>query len=231
MQTTPDEEDYTTPITNGTSRTIHTWTPKVIVYPRIYIVGGYQWYFYNKPHFNLGLRFNGKLGYFHVDVEQKGQIYSNYSVGRVDVIDNQTFTERGITHSLLYGTDAQFLWDFLDRGKHSFGVHFSPIGFEGHTQFDKKILTFYHFYSFINNDNPQGNTISTTNTKISGNAILHSFYYTINFGIQYYYNIHHQIFVTYRHYWGLFSAYNGKVTADTDRYGGGAVYFSYAYKF
>ena len=223
--------DYTEPITGGTRRIIRTESPEFLVSVPIYLVGGYQWYFYNKPHFNLGLRFNGRLGYYYQAAEQKIQLYSSSSYLGFDMIENIASAEKSINHLLLYGTDAQFLWDFLDRGKHSFGVHFSPIGFLGQAQFSSDSSTNYHFYSQIDKTDPSASFSNTSNTKSSSNYILHSFSYTINFGIHYYYNIYHQIFVTYRHSWFLFSAINGKVTADTDRYGNGAVHFSYAYKF
>ena len=218
------------PITGGTWRIIVNDSPEFLVSVPIYLVGGYQWYFYNKPHFNLGLRFNGRLGYYYQAAEQKYESYMSYSYLGVDVINNTATAQKSINHILLYGTDAQFLWDFLDRDKHSFGVHFSPIGFEGQTSFNSYSETHYSFISQIYNDNTPPYIVSS-NEKYSSSGAIHSFSYTINFGIHYYYNIHHQIFVTYKHYWGLFSVYNGKVTAETDRYGYGAVHFSYAYKF
>ena len=224
------DADYTEPFYNGTKRVTYTVSPKVMVQTPIYLVGGYQWYFYNKPHFNLGLRFNGRLGYLYSVAEVKFQSYGSGSYGGVDMIENQRITQKSVDHILLYGTDAQFLWDFLDRDKHSFGVHFSPIGFEGIAQFSSVSETYYSFISQIYNDNTPPYIVSS-NTKYSSSGAIHSFSYTINFGIHYTYNIHHQIFVTYRHSWSLVDITNGKVTAETDRYGNGMVRFSYAYKF
>ena len=97
--------------------------------------------------------------------------------------------------------------------------------------FGSSSSTYYYFYSQIDNTDPNASFSNTSNEKYSSSGAIHSFSYTINFGIHYTYNIHHQIFVTYRHSWSLVGITNGKVTAETDRYGNGEVHFSYAYKF
>ncbi|MGX2982457.1 hypothetical protein [Helicobacter sp. 23-1045] len=63
-------------------------------------VGGYQWYFLDKPYFHLGLRLVG-----HLD-------YSGY----VSV------------HSVGIGVAPHFVWDFLNIDSHTLGWHIAPAG-------------------------------------------------------------------------------------------------------
>lgn len=72
------------------------------------VIGGYQWYFYDKPYFHLGVRLAGHLNY-------------SYS-------DNN--------HSILIGLAPQFIWDFLNIDSHTLGVHFAPLGFNVYGIFD-----------------------------------------------------------------------------------------------
>ena len=65
------------------------------------VIGGYQWYFYDKPYFHLGARIAGHINYS----------YSNQ------------------VHSLVIGVAPQFIWDFLNIDSHTLGVHFAPLGF------------------------------------------------------------------------------------------------------
>lgn len=202
-----------------------TYSPKFDI--PINIIGGYQWYFYNKPHFNLGLRFKAHLGY-------------SYSYQKITVIDQRThysdFTgdfmgsqysetnAKYINHTMYYGAEAQFLWDFLDRGSHTLGVHFSPLGFEGQVIFYKTEGTF-----IIEGILPNGSHV-----KYSGNmdfqdlnnyTSTHYVNYVINLGIHYYYNIHHQVFVTYKHNFEI----KGENTNNSRHFG--KVFFGYSYKF
>lgn len=83
------------------------------------IFGGYQWYFYDRPHYAFGIRVRGHIG------------YTNY---------NTTIKKRNISltsNAIQYGAEAQIVWDFLDYMEHTAGLHFAPLGFEGSTFFGK----------------------------------------------------------------------------------------------
>lgn len=69
-------------------------------------MGGYQWYFYDKPYFHLGLRLVG-----HLD-------YSVVSLGSTSA------------HSIGLGIAPHFIWDFLNIDEHTLGWHFSPLGLD-----------------------------------------------------------------------------------------------------
>ncbi len=202
-----------------------TYSPKFDI--PINIIGGYQWYFYNKPHFNLGLRFKAYLGYSITYMREELHDYSNID-GDVYNIDQTTDL---IGHNLYYGADAQFLWDFLDRGSHTLGVHLSPLGFEGHIGFDGSVTN-------TKQENIEnGNVVWSYSGKITNSGGYgYTTYYIINLGIHYYYNIHHQVFVTYKHSWTLSDVViykNGtkqKVDANIGAHGG-QVFFGYSYKF
>lgn len=80
------------------------------------IFGGYQWYLYDQPHYTIGVRVRGHIG------------YTNYNAtlgGAPDI----SLTSHGIQ----YGAEAQFVWDFLDYEAHTFGMHIALLGFEGST--------------------------------------------------------------------------------------------------
>lgn len=67
-------------------------------------VGGYQWYFYDKPYFHLGLRLVG-----HLD-------YSMAAAGNIS------------GHSVGIGIAPHFVWDFLNIDEHTLGWHIAPVG-------------------------------------------------------------------------------------------------------
>ena len=126
----------------------------------------------NKPYFHLGVRAKGWLGYGYSESEiknSKGVDYHYYV--------EQTFN---------IGSDLAFLWDFVNSDKHSFGVHFAPIGFNVTFQND-----FGRLYKGPSYDNGERNIVNDTFAYPS---------YTINLGLHYYYDVNHQVFVDYRHF-------------------------------
>ncbi len=131
--------------------------------------GGYQWYFYNKPYFHLGVR---------------GRAYLEY----------ENFRK---TDAIAFGMDVAILWDFLDMGsqmrRHTLGVHFSPIGFKAGKSYARATGSSYY-----------GATIAA---------------YALNLGLHYYFNLHHQVSVDYKHFAGDTTGYDDAIT------------FGYAYKF
>lgn len=83
----------------------------------INVFGGYQWYFYDKPYFNLGVRVRGHLGYTNYNADLS---YYWYDYNNVTLTSN----------AFALGAEAAFMWDFFDYKEHTVGVHFSPLGFE-----------------------------------------------------------------------------------------------------
>lgn len=71
-------------------------------------IGGYQWYFYDKPQFHLGLRLTGRLSYSFNPTE-----YALYSSN---------------WHTIGIRVVPAFIWDFLNIDEHTLGWHFAPIG-------------------------------------------------------------------------------------------------------
>lgn len=71
-------------------------------------IGGYQWYFYDKPHFHLGLRLTGRLSYSFNSTNYALYDYTSHSIG-IRVV-------------------PAFIWDFLNIDEHTLGWHFAPIG-------------------------------------------------------------------------------------------------------
>lgn len=143
----------------------------------INIVGGYQWYFYNKPYFHLGVRAKGWLGYGYKKSKDKNNYENYYNIVR---------------HIFNFGSDLAFLWDFVNSDKHSFGVHFAPIGFNVTADSETSQL-----YKGPNYDTGSRTNINTTDTYPS---------YTINLGLHYYYDVNHQVFVDYRYFANSFEA-------------------------
>lgn len=141
----------------------------------INIIGGYQWYFYNKPYFHLGVRAKGWLGYGYKEVKYKNNYENYYSA---------------VAHNFAFGSDLAFLWDFVNVDKHSFGVHFAPIGFNvgvDNTYADETKRS----------DGEPRKGLTAKDTDVS---------YTINLGLHYYYDVNHQIFVDYRYFAKSFDA-------------------------
>ncbi|MGX2982310.1 hypothetical protein [Helicobacter sp. 23-1045] len=73
-------------------------------------IGGYQWYFYDKPHFHLGVRLMGRVGYSYSSYDYP---FSSYSIDY---------------HTVGIRVAPQFIWDFLSIGKHTLGWNIAPIG-------------------------------------------------------------------------------------------------------
>lgn len=137
----------------------------------INIIGGYQWYFYNKPYFHLGVRAKGWLGYGYKELEYKNSDENYYY---------------SVIHTFNIGSDLAFLWDFVNSDRHSFGVHFAPIGFNVTVQ--NSVMRLYK--------GPSYDAGSRTNSDTTGAYPS----YTINLGLHYYYDVNHQVFVDYRHF-------------------------------
>ena len=80
--------------------------------PHINMIGGYQWYFLDKPWLHLGLRLKGYLG------------YSNYSVDNSHHLSNIT------SYAIHTGIEVGAIYDFVQYKEHTLGVYIAPIGFE-----------------------------------------------------------------------------------------------------
>ena len=120
--------------------------------------GGYQFYFFDKPYFHLGFRFRAHLGYGN---------YNEYGNGTTLY-----------SHALQYGTEAQFLWDFVNAGRKTIGVHLSTGGIEGGTHFKSMSAGF------------------GARVKMETQT---DFVYILSSGIHIYLNVNHQFFMTYKY--------------------------------
>lgn len=87
------------------------------------VFGGYQWYFYDRPHYMFGVRVRGHFGYTNYNA--KLQRWINTNANNVSLTSN----------AIQYGAEAQIIWDFFDYEAHTLGMHFAPLGFEGSTFF------------------------------------------------------------------------------------------------
>lgn len=86
------------------------------------IFGGYQWYFYDRPHYTFGVRVRGHIGYTNYNTTFKG-LYSSASL---------------TSNSIQYGVEGQLLWDFLDYKEHTADLQNLP-----HSKFNYK--SFYPY--------------------------------------------------------------------------------------
>ena len=84
------------------------------------VFGGYQWYLYDQPHYTIGVRVRGHIG------------YTNYNTTLTALFQDPISLT---AHGIQYGAEAQFVWDFLDYMEHTVGMHIALIGFEGSTFF------------------------------------------------------------------------------------------------
>lgn len=146
---------------------------KAYVVAPINAIGGYQFYFFDKPYFHLGFRFRVNLG------------YTNYSAS---VNSNGILITKNI-HNIQLGTEAQFLWDFLNKGNHTLGVHFSTGGFEVGTHFVSTTTSGMGVYS-------------TTKADAVTDFVL-----MLSTGIHWYVKVNHQFFATYKHRLPLVTIY------------------------
>ena len=149
-----------------------------VVFP-VNLMGGYQWYFYNRPWFHLGVAIKAHIG------------YTNYNDEFYDLRSDGIWYASEVTaHGIQYGLEAKFLWDFLNKGNHSLGVSVAPLGFEGSS------IIYNERFDFGALD------INVYRTKQYGRAEKGnktSFTYTFSGGLHYYYNINHQLFVYYKY--------------------------------
>ena len=173
------------------------------------VFGGYQWYFYDRPWFHFGVRVRGHIGYTNYNT--KISDYTTYSHTNVDF----SLT----SHAIQYGVEAQFLWDFLNMGEHTLGWHFTPVGLEGSTFFEKTSAV------------ASGGAIGTIEHDLN---IETKFSYMWDTGFHYYYNAKHMVFATYK-YRGYNSGYRrsgrGVNSISHYSYTNNSLMLGYAYKF
>ena len=150
-------------------------------------MGGYQWYFYDRKWFHLGVALRAHIG------------YTNYNVKMSDYYTNRGMTFDITAHGIQYGMEAQFIWDFLNIDAHTLGVHIAPLGFEGSTiLWSIKGQTDYW-------NVPGYTTIRLAKWERDTNQT--SFAYTFSTGLHYYYDINHQLFMHYKYRY-----YNGDIS-------------------
>ena len=173
-----------------------------VVFP-VNLMGGYQWYFYNRPWFHLGVAIKAHIG------------YTNYNEKFEDYNSGVWFASEVTAHGIQYGLEAKFLWDFLNKGNHSLGVSVAPLGFEG----SSIIWQEYHTWDL-------GGIKKHVRTDTKGTQT--AFTYTFSGGLHYYYDINHQLFVyyKYRYYSDIITGKTRYVFAPSH-----TLMTGYAYKF
>ena len=88
-------------------------------------------------------------------------------------------------HGIQYGAELAYIWDFLDKGKHTIGLDIAPIGFEGSTYFGKLQSKYSSDLEGLTKHNMTINTYT-------------KFAYTASIGFHYYYNVNHQVFFAHK---------------------------------
>ena len=135
----------------------------------------------------MGLKAKGYVGYsnyYYTFYREKG-----YDP-RIDSDTNQPYGNYDDAyildaHGIQYGAELAYIWDFLDKGKHTIGLDIAPIGFEGSTYFGKLQSKYSSDLEGLTKHNMTINTYT-------------KFAYTASIGLHYYYNVNHQVFFAYK---------------------------------
>lgn len=162
---------------------------------------GYQWYFAQ----NSGFRFKGYIG------------YENYSAKDMEVVALGGVDRLGTelaSHTLQYGLEARYLYDFIYGGAHTFGANIG-VGFEGSSFFNTATMLF------------GGGEASRSNAYTRAT-------WTSGVGLHYFYHSHHQILLSY-----LYRGYTDELKTITTEdpflkvsaFANHTIQLSYAYKF
>lgn len=178
---------------------------------------GYQWYFTQ----TMGLRLKGYVGYsnyfkevlrekgYDADIDPDTNLpYGNYDFAYITNI-----------HAIQYGAELAYIWDFLEKGKHTLGLDIAPLGFEGSTYFGKLKAQF-------SGDSSNGSQTMDLTSYTKGA-------YTASIGLHYYYNVNHQVFLsyklrTYSNKAGQKLKTSGAIVSTASNH---AILLGYAYKF
>lgn len=162
---------------------------------------GYQWYFAQ----NSGFRFKGYIG------------YENYSAKDMEVVALGGVDRLGTelaSHTLQYGLETRYLYDFIYGGAHTFGANIG-VGFEGSSFFNTATMLF------------GGGEASRSNAYTRAT-------WTSGVGLHYFYHSHHQILLSY-----LYRGYTDELKTITTEdpflkvsaFANHTIQLSYAYKF
>ena len=153
----------------------------------ITINGGFQWYFLA----NMGVRVRGNLGY--------SAHFADMSYGGIDSIN-------ATNHSLHYGVEVSYLYDFIATTKRTFGADVG-FGIEGMTLFGSSAQDSY--------DGAYNKTISKFN------------FWQGRIGVHYYHNLAHQFWLSY-----MYKPYSSKwVEKAHDTTPNNFIALGYAYRF
>lgn len=174
---------------------------------------GYQWYFTQ----TMGLRLKGYVGYSNYFKELRNESYTDTDTGYYDSdTGNQIsadFTSTRDTkvvinldsHAIQYGVELAYIWDFLEKGKHTLGLDVAPIGFEASTYFPKFKFKGSGSTTYIWSGTGTNNTgFPDTFTESDDRSASASFEthtklaYSASIGLHYYYNTNHQMFLSYK---------------------------------
>ncbi|MGX3043555.1 hypothetical protein [Helicobacter sp. T3_23-1056] len=155
----------------------------------------------------MGLRAKGYVGYsnyYYTIFREKG--YDE----RIDPDTNQPYGNYDFSyilnaHGIQYGAELAYIWDFLDKGKHTIGLDIAPIGLEASTYMPKYKYkttgsTTYTWTGTGQNTTGLPDTFTESNNRSASAAFeTHTkFAYTASIGLHYYYNANHQVFASYK---------------------------------
>lgn len=200
----------------------------------------------------MGLRLKGYVGYSNYFKELANGTFIDSGTGYYDNAGNSqqadfTYTTNNNivvsldSHAIQYGVELAYIWDFLERGKHTFGLDVAPIGLEASTYFsnlkDKVSGSTTYTYSGTGTNNtglPSTFTESNDETFKLGFDTHTKLAYTASIGLHYFYNTNHQVFLSYK-----LRTYSITPTAKNKNTGTGkisnvanhAILLGYAYKF
>lgn len=174
---------------------------------------GYQWYFTQ----TMGLRLKGYVGYSNYFKEllneSRTDTDTGYYYGDTGYVISQDFTSTRDnkvvmnldSHAIQYGAELAYIWDFLEKGKHTLGLDVAPIGLEVSTYFPKfKYKTSgsatYTWSGTGANDTGLPDTFTESNDRsASASFETHTkLAYSASIGLHYYYNVNHQMFLSYK---------------------------------
>ncbi|MGX2971461.1 hypothetical protein [Helicobacter sp. T3_23-1059] len=167
----------------------------------------------------MGLRAKGYIGYSNYFKELYKHTFSNEYDATSGYYDKNTGTYyqefESVTngdyvfsldsHAIQYGVELAYIWDFLDKGKHTIGLDIAPLGLEASTYMPKHKYkatgsTTYTWTGTGTNNTGFEDTFTESNNASRSQAFeTHTkFAYTASIGLHYYYNVNHQIFASYK---------------------------------
>ena len=200
----------------------------------------------------MGLRLKGYVGYSNYFKELLNESHTDTDTGYYDgdtgYVISEHFTSTTDTkavvnldsHAIQYGAELAYIWDFLEKGKHTLGLDVAPIGLEVSTYFPKfkhktSGSTTYTWSGAGTNNTGLPDTFTESNDRSASVSFeTHTkLAYSASIGLHYYYNVNHQVFLsyklrTYSNKAGQKLKTSGAIVSTASNH---AILLGYAYKF